>query len=264
MNAMRVRKRKPPLGQHFLVSEPIINRIVDAIGPKMDDTMVEIGPGHGALTERLAEKVGKLHAIELDPRLAGQLQENLSGSNVTIHCHDALLFNYASVFGDAGKIRLVGNLPYAISTELILSFRNKLGLVEDFCFMVQKEVAQRLTATSGSKRYGRLTVSVSRHMYCEVLFDVAPDAFSPPPDVQSSVIHMRPTRIAWTDPDHSDRFDELVRIAFSKRRKTLRNSLAGKLTDESFERVNIDGGLRAEDLTVEQFEQLAHQFRNQS
>ena len=264
MNVMRVRKRKPPLGQHFLVSEPVICRIIDAIGPKFDDTMVEIGPGHGVLTERLGEKVGKLHAIELDSRLAARLRKRLSGRNVAIHHADALQFDYSSVVGDGGKMRLVGNLPYAISTELILLFRSKLGFIEDLCFMVQKEVAQRLTAASGNKQYGRLTVSVARHLHAEVLFDVAPDAFSPPPDVQSSVIHMRPKGTAQTDHYLSDRFDELVRIAFSKRRKTLRNSLAGRITDESFERVNIDSGLRAEDLSVEQFEQLAHQLRVQS
>ncbi len=257
---MSSRKRKPPLGQHFLVSDSVIDRIVDSIQPKPADTLVEIGPGRGALTERLVDRAGMLHAIELDAGLAAQMNKKLAGDNVTIHCADAVKFDYASLCGKTGKIRIAGNLPYYISTQLILLFAKLGEIVEDVCIMVQKEVADRLTAACGSRQYGRITVSVARHMSCELLFNVSPDAFSPVPDVQSSVIHMQPRRIARPDPAITRRFDDLVRAAFSKKRKTLRNSLAGTVTAKMFEHANIDAGLRAEDLTAEQFEQLAHQF----
>jgi len=255
---MNARRRKPPLGQHFLVSEPVIQQIIDAIGPRKNDTMVEIGPGPGVLTERLAERVSELHAIELDVRLVKRLKRKFISCGLHVHHCDALEFDYSSLASpDNRKLRFVGNLPYSISTELILLLANRLELAEDICFMVQKEVAERLAASCGTKQYGRLTVSVSRKLSVDVLFDVAPDAFSPPPDVQSSVIHMRPKLTKDTRVCSADRFDELVRVAFSKRRKTLRNALAGNVSETAFERAGIDAGLRAENLTVEQFEQLA-------
>ncbi len=253
--------KKPPLGQHFLVDEQIIQRIIESVSPDENDTMVEIGPGHGALTQRLVGKVRELHAIEIDTRLVSELQSRYSESQAVIHCSDALEFNYSALPKTNGKIRLIGNLPYSISTELISRLVNTCEIVQDICFMVQKEVAKRCTARCGTAQYGRLTVTVSRRMHCETLFDVGPWAFSPPPQVESSVVYMKPKQLAGSCPRLADSFDELVRLAFGQRRKTLRNSLSGKVTDDIFERALIDPGLRAENLTVDQFEQLANQIK---
>ncbi len=254
---MSARRRKPPLGQHFLVSESVIHDIIDAIALKTNDTIVEIGPGRGVLTERIVGKVSEFHAIELDSQLAAYLKNKFSADNVKIHTADALKFDYPSVFTENTKVRLIGNLPYSISTELILQLTNHLASIEDFCFMVQREVAQRLTADCGTKQYGRLTVSVSRVLHVEALFDVVAEAFSPPPDVKSTVIHMRPKLTNRVSRELTVQFNELVRIAFSKRRKTLKNALIGYVSEYSLEQVEIDSSLRAEHITVAQFERLA-------
>ena len=254
MNASNKRKR---LGQHFLTDSQIIEEIVTLINPKAGDVMVEIGPGHGALTERLAGRTSVLHAIELDPMLADELRSRVNSDTVVIHHADALKFDYRSLQMNEKNLRIVGNLPYSISSQLLIRLLDIANHIEDMIFMIQREVAMRLTASCGSHDYGRLTVCVSKVMQVETVFDVTPDAFSPPPEVQSTVIYIRPKPEPKFDSNIDDAFAKLVRLAFSNRRKTLRNSLGTLIDENSFDECGVDSSLRAQNLSVDQYMRLA-------
>ncbi len=254
MSASRKRKR---LGQHFLVDTQVIDEILLLIRPQLNQTLVEIGPGRGALTNHLIRSSAELHAVEIDPDLVQELQKLFSPDALTIHHADALKFDYSSVKCENQELRIVGNLPYSISTPLMLHLVKFTDIIEDMCFMVQYEVAERLTARCGTSSYGRLTVCVTRAFEVETIFHVEPDAFSPPPEVRSSVIVMRPKPLIAFDSDSERIFSELVRLAFGKRRKTLRNSLNGVIDVAMFQETGIDAGLRAENLSVENFMELA-------
>ena len=254
MSASRKRKR---LGQHFLVDTQVIDEILMLISPKINQTLVEIGPGRGALTRHLVRSPAELHAIEIDPGLVQGLQKLFRPDALTIHHADALKFDYSSVKREDLGLRIVGNLPYSISTPLMLHLVKFTDIIEDMCFMVQYEVAERLTAECGTSSYGRLTISVNRAFEVETVFHVEPDAFSPPPEVRSSVIVMRPKPVLALDSDSERVFTELVRLAFGKRRKTLRNSLNGVIDVAMFQETGIDAGLRAENLSVENYMELA-------
>lgn len=227
------------------------------ISPKINQTLVEIGPGRGALTRHLVRSPAELHAIEIDPGLVQGLQKLFRPDALTIHHADALKFDYSSVKREDLGLRIVGNLPYSISTPLMLHLVKFTDIIEDMCFMVQYEVAERLTAECGTSSYGRLTISVNRAFEVETVFHVEPDAFSPPPEVRSSVIVMRPKPVLALDSDSERVFTELVRLAFGKRRKTLRNSLNGVIDVAMFQETGIDAGLRAENLSVENYMELA-------
>ena len=261
MNASKKRKR---LGQHFLTDSQIIEEIVTLINPKADDVMVEIGPGHGALTERLAGRTAALHAIELDPSLADEMRSRVSSNTVVVHHADALKFDYHSLQVNAKKLRIVGNLPYSISSQLLIRLLDIANHIEDMIFMIQREVAMRLTANCGDHDYGRLTVCVSKVMQVETVFDVPPDAFSPPPEVQSTVIYLRPKPEPKFDSNIDDTFAKLVRLAFSNRRKTLRNSLGTLIDENSFDECGVDSSLRAQNLSVDQYMRLAEHTVSQS
>lgn len=252
-------------GQHFLTDAQVIADIVSLINPKTDDIMVEIGPGHGALTRMLAGNTAALHAIELDPILAdGMQKQDFPKDQVVIHQMDALKFDYRSLQAGGRKLRIVGNLPYSISSQLLIHLAGISNSIEDMVFMLQREVARRLTAECGERDYGRLTVCISRAMRVETVFDVPPDAFSPPPEVQSTMIYMRPKPEPASDPDIDEAFSKLVRIAFNNRRKTLRNSLGNMLDHDIFDRCGVDSGLRAQNLGVDQYERLARQIVSES
>ncbi len=253
MSPARPRKR---FGQHFLRDPGVIEAIVDAIAPAADDTMVEIGPGRGALTERLAPAVARLHAVEIDRDLAALLRKQFAGhDNVTIHEADALAFD----FGALGTgLRIAGNLPYNISTPLLFRLLECRQHVADMHFMLQKEVVDRMAGGPGSKTYGRLTVMLGCRFGIEALFDVDALAFDPPPAVDSAVVRLTPLpadKYPIADPAL---FKAVVAAAFGQRRKTLRNALK-KLADEAaLEASGIDPGLRAEALAIGRFVALAN------
>ncbi|MDH4073401.1 MAG: 16S rRNA (adenine(1518)-N(6)/adenine(1519)-N(6))-dimethyltransferase RsmA [Gammaproteobacteria bacterium] len=251
----RPRKR---FGQHFLTAPETIDRIVAAIAPAEGETIVEIGPGQAAITEPLARLATRLHAIEFDRDLARSLRERFAAcENVTIHEADALKFDFSTLGRD---LRLVGNLPYNISTPLLfhlLAFREQ---VTDMHFMLQKEVVDRICAAPGSRDFGRLTVMLGCHIEAVPLFDVPPSAFSPPPRVTSTVVRMRPLAPGHYDLRNDAALDAVVRLAFSRRRKTLRNAVAGLAESADIEAVGLDPGARPEQVAIEDWVALANRL----
>jgi len=248
----RPRKR---FGQHFLVDRTYIGRIIDAVQPQADNLMVEIGPGLGAITEPLSQRVRHLHAVEIDRDVARELTHRFTAERVTVHQADALDFD----FGALGTgLRVVGNLPYNISSPLLFWVATASTGLIDCHFMLQKEVVDRMAAAPGSKAYGRLTVMLQALCTVEPLFDVPPGAFHPPPKVDSAVVRLVPLareRIAVREPGALDR---VVRAAFSQRRKTLHNALKNVADDAMLRAAGIDPGARAEDVGVAQYIALAN------
>jgi len=222
----------------------VLARLVDAIGPSADDFMVEIGPGEGALTGPLLEKVAKLEAIELDRDLASGLAARFPPWKLTVHCADALEFDFARF--PAG-MRLVGNLPYNVSTPLLFHLGRHAQRVRDMHFMLQLEVVERMVARPSTPAYGRLSVSLQARFRMKKLFNVSRGAFRPPPKVESAFVRMQP--LDWQLPVD----EELLRRAFSARRKTLRNALPGI----DFAALGIDPGLRPENLSPEDYARLS-------
>jgi 16S rRNA (adenine1518-N6/adenine1519-N6)-dimethyltransferase len=251
----RVRKR---FGQHFLHDPAVIERIVRAIGPRTGDHLVEIGPGRGALTRRLlAGELASLDAIEIDRELAAELRAGLAGdSRFHLHEMDALDLDLEHVAAQrGGKVRLVGNLPYNISTPLLFRFLEAVHCIEDMLLMLQREVVARIAARPGTSDYGRLTVMLAPRVRAERLFDVGPGAFQPAPRVWSSVVRLS----AFREPPFvpSSAYGEIVAAAFAHRRKTLRNALKGWLTPDQIAACGIDPGARAETLAPHSFNELA-------
>lgn len=255
----RARKR---FGQHFLSDPGIIDAIVRAVHPTGDDIIVEIGPGQGAITDALASSAGHLHAVELDRDLVARLRRRYEDNpNVTVHEADALQFDFASL-GD--RIRVVGNLPYNISTPLLfhlLKFRNR---IVDMHFMLQKEVVERMAASPGSKAYGRLGIMLGCHLHIESLFDVPREAFEPPPEVTSAVVRLDPLPPGAFDIQDEAGLSTLVSTAFMQRRKTLRNSLKKSVDAIDFEAVGIDASLRPEQVSIADYVRLSNHLRQKS
>jgi 16S rRNA (adenine1518-N6/adenine1519-N6)-dimethyltransferase len=237
----RPRKR---FGQHFLHDPRVLARIVDAIAPASGDPLVEIGPGEGALTAPLIERAGKLEAIEVDRDLAADLAARFPPFKLTVHCADALEFDYARL--PAG-LRVVGNLPYNISTPLLFHLARYADRVRDMHFMLQLEVVARMVAAPSTAEYGRLSVALQARFAMEKLFTVSKGAFRPPPKVESAVVRLLPL----TQPLHVDA--ELLRKAFSARRKQLRNALPGV----DFARAGIDPQLRPENLSPQDYARIS-------
>lgn len=249
----RPRKR---FGQHFLIDDETISRIVEAISPQPTDMLVEIGPGEGAITAGLAARSGSLHAIEFDRDLAARLTRHFeSNDKVTVHQADAMTFDYASLGND---LRVAGNLPYNISTPLLFHLVEHRRSIRDMHFMLQKEVVDRITASPGSKAYGRLTVMLGCFMESLPLFDVGPHAFRPPPKVTSSVLRMRPHPASRFDLQNPDKLSLLVQQAFGKRRKTLRNALMGFATADQMISCGIDPALRPEQIAIDAWVSLSN------
>jgi len=253
MSQHRPRKR---FGQHFLSDPGVIDAIIAAIAPRDSDVIVEIGPGQGAITRPLAARAGALHAIELDRDLAAKLRNEFRQSAVlTLHEADALKFDFATL-GDS--LRVVGNLPYNISTPLLFHLLDYRQHIVDMHFMLQKEVVDRMAAPPGSKTYGRLSIMLGCHFQIDALFDVDRQAFEPPPDVTSAIVRLTPLPIGTYIIDDEKRFSMLVAQAFSQRRKTIRNSLR-KIVDKSvLELVGIDPGLRPEAISIADYVRLAN------
>jgi 16S rRNA (adenine1518-N6/adenine1519-N6)-dimethyltransferase len=249
--AHRPRKR---FGQNFLTDHSVIDSIANAIAATETDHVVEIGPGQGALTETLAPSGCKLDVIELDRDLiAGLLAAFSIYPNFTLHSADALNFDFTSLSPDGAPLRVVGNLPYNISTPLIFKLLDNASIIRDMHFMLQLEVVQRLAARPGSKHWGRLGIMTQYQCEVEHLFDVPPEAFDPPPKVQSAIVRLRPwVDNPWPQCDRA-RLRQVVQSCFAQRRKTLRNNLKGLIDSSALEQLGIDPGARAETLELSQF-----------
>lgn len=260
---MKSDNRKPHIarkrfGQHFLKDERVLEKIVSVFLPKDDQNIVEIGPGLGALTSVLLSRIDHLSAIELDRDLVKRLKQQYPADRLSIYEMDVLQCDLSKIkrSNEAKELRLIGNLPYNISTPLIFHLLGQLDQIEDMLFMLQKEVALRLAAKPGNKHYGRLTVMTSLQADCECLIDVPPDAFDPPPKVESTVIQLKPkSQPEEFDIDH---LKKLVTAAFGQRRKTLRNALSSLVTIQQFKDAELDPSLRAESVSPEKFVHLSN------
>jgi 16S rRNA (adenine1518-N6/adenine1519-N6)-dimethyltransferase len=241
-------------GQNFLVDPTAIAAIIAAIHPARGERLVEIGPGLGALTRPLLAATGHLHAIEIDRDLAAALRSEF-GARLNLHMTDVLKFDFATL-GD--RLRIIGNLPYNISTPLLFHLADFTEHIQDIHVMLQKEVVERMAAVPGSKAYGRLTVMLAPHCTVQSLFDVGPRAFRPPPQVTSSVARLKPHRSPPFRIDDEALFARVVAAAFSQRRKTLRNALRELASVETLAAAGIDASLRAERVSPAQFAGLAN------
>jgi 16S rRNA (adenine1518-N6/adenine1519-N6)-dimethyltransferase len=252
--AMRARKR---FGQHFLHDPAIIRRIVEAVAPRADGHMVEIGPGRGALTQLLLAAAGALDVIEIDRDLAAVLREKfLPARSFVLHEADALEFDFTALARARGaRLRVVGNLPYNISTPLLFHLLTSQAVIDDMHVMLQREVVDRLVALPGGGDYGRLTVMLAPWVHIERLFDIGPGAFQPPPRVWSAMVRLTVRRApAFAVSPH---YAAVVAAAFGQRRKTLRNALKGVVSSAAIAACKLDGSARAETLAPEAFNILA-------
>jgi 16S rRNA (adenine1518-N6/adenine1519-N6)-dimethyltransferase len=250
-------------GQHFLNDKQIIQRIVDAIMPTPDQHVVEIGPGQGALTLPVLKKVKKLEVIELDRDLIPALKTRCKETGeLIVHQADALSFDFNQIITDEQPLRLIGNLPYNISTPLIFHLLTFAPHIRDMHFMLQKEVVDRMAARPGTHAYGRLSIMVQYHCRVTSLFNVGPTAFDPPPQVDSSIVKLVPHReFPYLAKDYTQ-FAYLVKTAFAHRRKTLRNCLRDIVTDENWENVHINSQLRPEQLSIGEYVKLSNLLVN--
>jgi len=248
-------------GQNFLHDSSVIDRIVRAVAPKTGQKLVEIGPGLGALTLPILQQLGRLQVVELDRDLIPKLEALCADQGeLTVHSADALKFDFAALCDENEKLRLVGNLPYNISTPLIFHLLQSVERIHDMHFMLQYEVVQRMAAPPGGRDYGRL--SVMSQYYCQVqaLFTVRPGAFNPPPKVNSAIVRLTPHQEPLVEVGEVELFAKVVRQAFSQRRKTLRNTLRPLLSAEAIESCDIDPSLRAESLSLAQFASLSRYY----
>jgi 16S rRNA (adenine1518-N6/adenine1519-N6)-dimethyltransferase len=245
---------KKRLGQHFLTDRHYLGRIVETIAPAPGEAMVEIGPGPGALTERLAAVVRPLHVVEIDGELAAALRERFADGSVVVHEGDALDFDFASLPGD---LRVVGNLPYNVSTPLLFHVAKFAPRIRDCVFMLQKEVVDRMVAEPDTPEYGRLSVMLQYRFAMDSCLRVPPGAFTPPPKVDSAVVRMEPLREGRPVAKDEALFERIVLAAFTQRRKTLRNAARNLVPLEAFGRAGIDPGRRGETLSVAEFVALS-------
>jgi 16S rRNA (adenine1518-N6/adenine1519-N6)-dimethyltransferase len=244
-------------GQNFLTDKLVLNNIIDAIAPKDGEAMVEIGPGLAAMTALLLQHLKHMHVVELDRDLVARLEKSFPREKLTIHSGDALKFDYGSIPVPEGqKLRVVGNLPYNISSPLLFHLAEFAHLVEDQHFMLQKEVVERMVADPGTKAYGRLSVMLQWRYDMSLLFIVPPTAFDPPPQVESAIVRMVPTRRKLACD--GDALSAVVLKAFSQRRKVIRNCVAGMFTEQQLMDAGIDPSLRPEAVTLEQYVALAN------
>jgi len=255
-NQHRARKR---FGQNFLQDSGVINRIVDSIHPLEAQHLVEIGPGQGALTQWLMRSGCQLDVVELDRDLVPALLAAYGDSpQFTLHSADALKFDYAALIENGEQLRVVGNLPYNISTPLIFKLLENTERIQDMHFMLQLEVVNRLAATPGNKNWGRLGIMAQYHCDIESLFEVPPSAFTPAPKVQSAIVRLVPRKNAhWPECDEAV-LRKIVQASFAQRRKTLRNNLKGLIDAPALEAIGIDPGARAEILELPQFIEMAN------
>lgn len=266
---------KKRFGQNFLVDNSIIHLIVDSIQPQADDLMIEIGPGLGAMTKPLLSRLKQLNVIELDRDIIPKLQMNCLFSDtenkhkLIINECDVLKFDFSAFHAEHNKnaesaqkkLRIVGNLPYNISTPVLFHLLNYRQLIEDMHFMLQKEVVDRIVSSPGNKSYGRLSVMLQTFCTCQALFDVPPYAFEPAPKVDSSILRLQPHSLFEQQIDDFSAYEKLLRQAFSQRRKTLRNTLKNTCSTQQIEAAGLSPSQRAEELSVTDFVNLYHSTR---
>lgn len=252
----RARKR---FGQNFLHDPNVIDKIVRTIHPHPHDHLVEIGPGQGAITSQLLIQVDRLDAVEIDRDLVRLLSNKYADHRgFKLHSADALKFDFCQLAATAKKLRIVGNLPYNISTPLMFHLLENAQCLQDMHFMLQKEVVERMAAEPGSKTYGRLSVMLQASCKVQMLFLIGPGAFQPAPKVDSALVRLIPYERPPFPIDDPGLFSKIVTQAFSQRRKTLRNTLKGLVSAETMEHCGIDPGGRAEQLSVEAFSRLGN------
>jgi len=258
VNRHRARRR---FGQNFLIDDREISRIVTAIEPRPVQHLVEIGPGHGALTGAIAAKVARLDVIEIDRDLVPDLEAlTVTYPNLTVHCADALRFDFATLACHEERLRIFGNLPYNISTPLLFHLLESSSQIADMHLMLQKEVVDRLAAEPGDEAYGRISVMVQYHCHVEKLFTIGPKAFRPVPKVDSAVVRLTPYREPPTVVNDLAAFGEVVKRAFAYRRKTLRNAMKGLLDSAAIKDAGVDPGQRGERLSLNDFARLSNRI----
>ncbi len=249
-------------GQNFLHDESVIGRIVDSINPQPHDHIVEIGPGKGALTRRLVGKCGRLDTIEIDRDLAKYLSRSLQNKHgeqhFDIHCCDVLKFDFYSLSDIPDTLRVIGNLPYNISTPVIFRLLKYSKLIKDMTFMLQLEVVNRLSAGLGDKNYGRLGIMAQYHCEVEHLFNVPSAAFTPKPKVSSAIVRLTPHQSMPCVATNVECLQDVVRTAFTQRRKTLRNSMKNLVSEEQLEELELDLSLRPENLSLQDYVKISN------
>ena len=245
-------------GQHFLHDQNVLRRLVESIAPKADDRLIEIGPGEGALTLPLLRACGRLTAIELDRDLIESLAARAASvGDLHIISADVLTVNLTELAADASPLRIVGNLPYNISTPILFHCLEHAAVIRDMHFMLQKEVVERMAAPPGSKVYGRLSVMLQLRCTVDPLFEVPPTAFRPPPKVDSAIVRLTPLPASELPAADMNLVGRVVRAAFGQRRKTLSNALRDVATPGQIEAAGIDPRARAEQLAPAAFVALA-------
>lgn len=252
----RFRPRKR-FGQHFLRDHTVIERIAAAFAPRPGETIVEIGPGEGVLTRALLARAAPLHVVEFDRDLVARLRADFPAERLIVHAADALRFDFKQLVPPGARARLIGNLPYNISTPLLFHLLDQLDSIGDMLFMLQKEVVDRLAAAPDTPDYGQLSVLMQWRVDVEPLFDVAPQAFFPPPKVDSTVVRLTPRATPPIRPRDPDMFIKVVKAAFANRRKMLRNNLRALIDADRLQALGIDPQRRAETLTLQEFCRLA-------
>lgn len=246
---------KKKFGQNFLKDVSIIHTIIQSIKPLPDDLLIEIGPGLGAITKPLLEKTNHLLAIELDRDIVSWMENEYSKKNITIFNEDVLNFNF-NQFDQ--KIRIVGNLPYNISTPILFKCINSIANIKDLHFMLQKEVVDRMIANPSSSEYGRLSVMLQYYFAMEHLIHVPRESFDPEPKVESSFVRLIPFEHYPFIANNIEQFGRIVKEAFSQRRKTIRNTLKSFISENDFEKIGINSKLRAENLSVSDFVKISN------
>ena len=255
---------KKRFGQNFLIDQTIIISLIAAIDPKPKETLIEIGPGLGALTKPLLKTVPQLHVIEIDRDIikwmeAEYAKPEYASHQLTIHNIDALKFDFSTLGKD---LRITGNLPYNISTPILFHLLESLPNIKDMHFMLQKEVVERMVATPSTSAYGRLSVMLQYHLQMEYLITVPSEAFNPAPKVESAFVRCLPYATLPYVAKDTALFSKIVQTAFSQRRKTIRNTLKPFLSDDDFLKLNIDAQNRAENLSVAEFVAIANYLQN--
>lgn len=255
-------QHKKQFGQNFLNNQRVIDQIVASIRPRPEDHMVEIGPGEAALTDPIIRIVKRLDIIEIDNDLIAPLKIKFASLPAfRLHHTDALKFDYQSLLeSNDEQLRVVGNLPYNISSPLLFQLLKYANNIVDMHFMLQKEVVERICAQPGNKTFGRLSVMLQYHCQTEHLFDVGPENFTPPPKVDSAIVRLTPYRKKPFIAEDEALFTDLVRQAFSLKRKTLRNNLKGWLCAEQIEECDINPSARSEQLPLENFVALTNKL----
>ncbi len=250
---------KKRFGQNFLTDQGVITSLIEAINPQIGQTIVEIGPGLGALTKPLLAKIPHLHVVEIDRDIVAWMQNEYAKSTITIHNVDALKFQFIEL---GENLRVTGNLPYNISTPILFHLLDNLSHIVDMHFMLQKEVVERMVAAPSTPAYGRLSVMLQYKLHMDYLITVPPEAFEPAPKVESAFVRCVPHATLPFIAKDEALFAKVVLAAFGQRRKTLRNTLKGLLDDAGFVALGIDSQKRAENLSVAQFVAISNYLAN--